>query len=169
MKRNLTRTGYSLVEILIVIFIFTILTVIITQSLAVSLRSSRKSDNISEVRTNLEHAVAVMERNLRSAKVTCSGSFLDDTVNYEDQYGNSVSFSCNDSNPSDTFIASSSGRLTNQNVDILTANCLIFSCEFGGGGVPPSVDIDITARDRNNLGAEGATINVRTKILTRDY
>jgi prepilin-type N-terminal cleavage/methylation domain-containing protein len=163
MKMN---KGYSLVEMLIVIFIFTILSVIITQSLAVSLRSSRKGENISSVKADIDNAVAIMEKNLRYAKLKCISS-LPNTLVYEDQYGNTINFSCVNIDPNDHYIASNSARITSNKFYI--NNCAIFTCNPSSGTTPASVDINISARDKANAGAEGATVNIQTKILTRDY
>jgi len=160
--------GYSLFEMLIAVFLFTILAVIITQTLSSSLRGSKKSENISEVKQSLEHSLAVMERHIRSGAVDC-GSSTAKLIVYDDYLGNTANFSCDDSTPNDWFIASNSARLTSQRISITTTDCQIFTCTAASGGVPASVDITITASDISQLGAEGSTLTLRTKILTRDY
>ena len=72
-KKNIK--GYSLVEILVVIVLFSVLAVIATQTLFLSFRGSRKSGNVVLVRNNVDHATGVMERHLRNARAwqSCSG------------------------------------------------------------------------------------------------
>src|SRR3990170_3264778 len=60
--------GYSIVELLVVVTIFTFLAIIVTQAVVLTLRGSRKGESLISVRENLDYAFAVMERQLRSAR-----------------------------------------------------------------------------------------------------
>jgi prepilin-type N-terminal cleavage/methylation domain-containing protein len=161
--------GFSLIEMLVVIFVFSILGVVSTQILALSLRSSQKSESIGEVRANLEYAVSTMERLLRNAKsVDCDTSTLT-KLEYEGEYGGNVYFELVSSG-SDTYIASASSavRLTSNRVKITNAE--IFSCNNDPPGVPPTVTIRLVGQDAAlEAGAEGASVTVETRVQLRTY
>ena len=67
------QKGMSLLEILVVVAIFSILGVIVTRSVLLTLRGSKKSESQVKVRENVNYALAVIERQLRNADsiVTC--------------------------------------------------------------------------------------------------
>ncbi|MCH7641077.1 prepilin-type N-terminal cleavage/methylation domain-containing protein [Patescibacteria group bacterium] len=158
------QAGFSIVELLVVTMIFSILAVLTTQSIFLTLRGSRKSESLVAVRENVDYAFAIMERQIRNAQsIDCPDPV---TLNYTDEHGASSSFTCETLGP-DTYINSGSGRLTNSEVTITCSS--IFICDAGGGGVPPSVRIEISAQAAESFGAEGAEITTSTRILLRSY
>lgn len=169
------RAGFSLVEMLVVIFVFSILGVVTVQILTISLRNSKKSKSIGGVRANLEYATSTMERLLRNAQsLTCVLSPPPPTnsirLNYVDEYGNSTYFRCVTSG-SDTYIASGSAaaavRLTSNDVRITCSN--IFSCTYPTDA-PEIVSITLTGQDAElGTSVEGAGITVRTRLQLRNY
>src|SRR4030043_751743 len=71
--------GYSIIEILIVIGIFAIFSVVVTQSVILSLRGTKKSGSVVTVKEDLEYAASTIERVLQNAtSITdpnpCSGT-----------------------------------------------------------------------------------------------
>lgn len=170
-RTNRNLQGFSLIEMLIVLFVFTILAVVATQTLTLSLRGSRKSESVSNNRENIQYAVSVIDRLLRNARdITCTtpSPAATNRVNYVDEYGNSAYFSC-ETVGADTFIASNSStaRLTSDSVKITNCNA-VFSCT-NGVGVPDSIDIRVKGTDSNVSGAEGSQVDISTKILLRNY
>lgn len=170
-RNNKSVQGFSLIEMLIVLFVFAILAIVATQTLTLSLRGSKKSESVSKNRENIQYAVNVMDRLLRNARdITCAtpSPATSNRVDYIDEYGNAAYFSCQTVG-TDTFIASNSAtaRLTSNTVRI--TNCsAVFSCT-NGVGVPDSVDIRVIGQDANVVGAEGSTVDISTKILLRNY
>ncbi len=165
-KNKLTKSsfGFSIVELLVVVTVFTILAVITTQSLVLILRGSRKSESLIAVRENVNYAMSIMERQIRTAReVTCPDS---NTLNYIDSYGISTSFACDDTNG---YIASGSARITSSEIVIDCSAASVFTCNAAVGSVPPSVDIDIRAQAADSSGAEGAEVTSETHILLRSY
>lgn len=155
--------GVSLIELLVVITIFSVLAILATRGVLLTLRGSRKSESISKVRENLGFSFAVMERHLRNAdSVDCARPTR---VDFQDKKGNSVYFSCEDL-ATDGYISSSSARLTSEEVRITACD---FTCETGGAGVPPSVSVSISGEEASITGVEGAQVTVTTKILLRTY
>jgi prepilin-type N-terminal cleavage/methylation domain-containing protein len=161
--QNSSRSGFTLIEMLVVMFVFSTLAVLATQSIALTLRGSRKSEAMSEVRSNVEYAMNVMERLLHNAKgFDCSASSGSQLI-YEDEYGEIAEFTCESTGE---YIASNSARLTSGSVRI--TNCNIFSsCQ--SVSAPHSIDIGITAEAVDLSGAEGAQVTSSTRILLRNY
>lgn len=179
---NSIHSGYSLIEIMVVLTLFSLLVLVATQTLMVSLRTASKSESIGKVKENLEFAVNVMERQLRSAKSvvdTCPLSpAIDSTplsLTYLDQNGVEASFACQNigvdgyvASGSATLIGSGVGaaRLTNQSVSI--TSCSI-TCS-ANTGAPTSITISLTAEDKSSLpGAERAAATSQTTVSLRQY
>ena len=156
--------GFSLIEVLVAIGVFSIVALVTTQSLASSLRNSRKSDAISRSRQNVDYAISTMERLLRNAQdISCSGD--NRTLNYVDEFGNNSSFRC-----AGDHIASGSARLTSNSVLIDCSARPVFTCSVAGPTVPEAVEIILTAEDAlMGNTEEGATVTSKTKVLLRNY
>ncbi len=158
------RAGFSLIEMLVVLFVFSILGIVSTQILALSLRGSKKSESIGEVRSNVEYAASTMERLLRNAKsiTTCNGT----TLEYVDEFGNVGLFECDTG-----IIASGSGALvSNLTSDRVSITCSgIFACVYPLN-LPPSISITLVGEDANlGTGAEGSSVTVMTQLQLRTY
>ena len=155
--------GISLIEILVVITVFAILAILATRGIYLTLHGGRKSEATTNVRENLDYSVAVMERRLRNAKsATCASATR---VDYQDKDFKSTYFSC-ESVGTDGYIASDSARITSEDVSITSCT---FTCSAEGGGVPSSVSVSVTGKDKNTQGAGSATVTVSTRIFLRNY
>jgi len=169
-SRPTFHDGFSLIEILIVILIFSVLAILATQSLALSLRGSRKSESLGEVRESVDFSISIMERFLRSAKsVTCSAD--NKVLDYTDENGYPGRFSClSAGSPPTGYIASGSAniRLTSTDVNVDCTGA-VFSCPTPTPPAPPSVLVSIKATSATSSGAESASQTVTSKILLRKY
>ncbi len=167
-KTNIGKHGFSLVEILVVIAIFAVLSIIATQSLTLTLRGVRKTDNNTKVRQSLDFTIGVIERSLRNAnKLTTACPNADTSrVDYIDQVGAAASFSCQNILAGNGYIASSSARLTSD--AIVITNCS-FQCNQGTNSTPPSVTINLTGKDASTQTAESATVDTSVRVLLRTY
>ena len=167
MTKIISKKGYTLIELLVVLMVFSVLTVLVVQSLALSLRGSRKSENITQVRENVEYALNVMDRLLRGAKsvTSCTGT----QIAYVDNSDFPTQFDC--LGGVEGYIASGSGnlRLTSDSVFIDCDTNPVFTCPVPLPGVPPLVEVSIDGRDANSSEAEGASVTSRTRILLRAY
>jgi prepilin-type N-terminal cleavage/methylation domain-containing protein len=155
--------AYSLIEILIVIGIFAIFLMIVTQSIVLTLRGSKKSESVVNVKEELEYASNTIERNLASAqKVTCTGNPQE--IQYISRYGPQGTFSCLDISGADPRIASSSGattyRLTSNKISITACN---FTCTTESGGT--SIVFNISGNARGLKSVEGATYSTSKKVF----
>lgn len=159
--------GMSLLEILVVIAIFSILGVIIARSVALSIGGSRKSESVVKVRENLNYSLAVMERQIRNSNsiLECPNSD-EKRIDYIDQYGNSTFFACVNTGGIDSYIASGSSRLTNDQLQITQCS---FTCIPASSSNPDSVTIYLEANDSSATGTQNSTVSTTTQIYLRNY
>lgn len=162
-KRKL-MSGYSLLEVLVVLIIFSLLAVISSSAILLALRGARKSDASARVRESVDFTVSTIERQLRNASSITSCDT--ESIVFNDKDSNPASFSCMDSGTDTGYVASGSARLTADGVIITSCQ---FACNPEQGSNPPSVDITITAKDRNTTGAEGASFTISTQVVLRTY
>lgn len=166
LKPVFAEKGFSIIEMLITTALFAVIMVVSTQSLATSLKNSRKSDSISKARENADFAVSTMERLLRNAKDVTACSDLE--LEYTDEYGKTSNFTCD----AGSFIASGSAglRITSTSVNIdCTGTVKVFNCPAPAIGVPQAIEITVKASDASSSGAEGADVISKTKVLLRNY
>lgn len=161
------QKGYSLIEVLVVIGIFAVLGAIAAQSIAFSLRNSRKASSVIEGRQNLQYAVSVIERRLRNAQEITSCLPTGSTLSYTDEDGKPATFSCQDVGVAGSVgaVTSNLERVTSTNVNVTSCS---FNCVVNGVGIPPTVTVSLEAHDAATTGIEGATYSITTDILLRN-
>lgn len=172
-------SGFSLIEMLVVIFVFSILAILSTQTLLYSLRGTNKSEALGVVRENVDFASSTMERLLRNAQsLNCTSATQ---LDYQDENEQTGSFRCittggTCSSGGDGYIASVSAstvRLTSQDV------CVVcnepgkppFTCTIPADPkVPPSVFINVVGIHKTSgTTSEGAKVTSSTQVLLRNY
>lgn len=146
------RGGFSLVEILIVISLFVVVSLIVGQALFSTIKGSIKSDLTIKVRQNGNYALSVMERKLHSAlKVSCSDTNI---ISYNDANGVASRIACESSTLTDGPVGSTLPLLPSD-VKVISCN---FSCQtFAGIG---TVSVNITF---SNLTSSEAQQTSRTE------
>lgn len=169
MKINYTTKkiikGLSLIEILIAISIFTVISLIATRSISLTLKGSKKSDSLVRVRENVNYSLSIIERQIRNSEsITCPNpSTL--TLNYIAPVSVAASFSCQSIGPNG-YIASGSGRLTSSDISVTACS---FTCTQIDSNNPPVVKISITASDNESLNVEKGEVTAQTEIIGRNY
>ncbi|MFC1625461.1 type II secretion system protein J [Patescibacteria group bacterium] len=159
--------GLSLIEVLVVVGVFAILSVIITRSVFLTLRGSAKSETQVKVRENINYALSVMERGIRNADSIADCPNPDTKVlNYTDSFGVNASFSCVGIGEDDSYIASSSARLTSSEIKI---NSCVIECTQEESGLPPKIIIDLVAADAKAMAVNETNVSVSTQIFLRTY
>jgi len=157
--------GFSLIEMLVVVFIFSILGVVSTQIMALSLRGSKKVESVVDVRAEVEYSLSTMERLLRNAKKV--SSCTSNKIDYIDEWGKSAFLECNISGK---YIASNSAsvRITSDRVKIDCSN--VFYCPPPQEGVPQSILITLKGQNSTlGTGSEGSEVIVKTQFQLRVY
>jgi len=157
------KKGFTMIEVLVVVLVFSVIAILATQSVLLSLRGSRRSESTIGVRENINYAIAIIERQLHNAEsVNCPSAT---TISYTDELSQPADFTC-DPAPGTGTLASSSAQLTSNEVRITACS---FSCSVGSPGVPDSVTISITAQDADSTGFEGSQFTTNTRIQLRTY
>lgn len=168
-RKYQSSKGYSLIELLVVLAVFSVIAVLATQTTFLSLRGSRKSQAQIRVRENVDYAINIIERHLYNAKsIDCKAVQSDPTtINYIDRANIPGSFSCKIDDPNrEGFIASESARLTSEEVYI--SSCT-FSCEDVPGLVfAQEVRLEIAAEDKSQVGVEGSRFNNKYNFVIRN-
>lgn len=166
MQKNIK--GASLIEMLVAVSVFAVLGVILTQSLVLTLRGSRKSEAQIKVRENLDYAFSVIERQLRNANSISECPNSDTRViSYTDGMGVLSNFSCLGTDGVDAYISSGSARLTSEEIII---NSCSFVCSAGSTSIPPSVTVNLSAKSGNsNASPESSQATLNAQILLRSY
>ena len=90
------KRGYSVIEILVVVGVFAILGVIATQSVNLSLKSSKKSESITLVKQELDYVANSIERNLQVANSIYCPSSATPSVGFRDIRGKRGDYACID-------------------------------------------------------------------------
>lgn len=162
-KQLTVNSGFSLIEILVVVTVFAVLGILSTQAILLTLRGTNKSSSLLKVRENLDYSLSIMERQLRNAQ-DVSNCTSGTSLTYTDVNGNSGSFSC--VTGATGYIASGSAHLTSDEVAITACS---ITCTLGTGGVPDLVNISIAAKDAKSVGIEAAQATANTQIYLRTY
>ncbi|MFC1710227.1 type II secretion system protein J [Patescibacteria group bacterium] len=173
MKKN---SGFSLIEIMVVIVAFALMSILVSQVIIFSLRGTAKSESSVRIRNELNHTVSIMTKNLRNAESIEGGSCF----NADDTTRKKVDFKYLDS--SDTvqdgsyecvtdggqiYVKSYDGSYLTGDKTSLT-DCFI-RCEENDNNTPDSVSVELMAEDTELTGGRGGIITVETKILLRNY
>lgn len=157
--------GFSLIEILIVVLIFSVIGILLSQTVILTLQTTKKSDTTARVRENVDFVLAVIDRQLHSASSitsACTGS-TETQIDYTDVNNQAGSFSCVNTG-SGGYIASGSAQLTSSQIAITACS---FTCTKTTS--IPFVTVAITARDSQITGLQNATVSASTKIYLRTY
>lgn len=155
--------AFSLIEILLAISIFAVIGILATRSLFQTLRSARKSDSLVRVRENVNYALGIIERQIRTAeKVDCT-SVTALNLPYTAGGGVNTFFNCT---------LGANGRIASGSAILTSTDVSITACTFTCTQVvnnPPSVNISVTAQDNTSTGAEKGSVTSQTEILLRNY
>ena len=163
MKKNIL--GISLLEVLVVMTIFAVLGILVTQSIILTLQGSKKSESIVKARENLDYSLNIIERQIRNASsiISCPDQH---TINYQDQKGLPTSFSCQQTGTPDSYIASGSSHLTGNAVRVAACS---FTCIEETTANPALVKVDLTLREASSSGVQSANVSASTQIYLRNY
>lgn len=176
--RNI-ESGYSIIEILVVVGVFAVLGILATQSINLSLKSSKKGDSIVSVKQELENAASTIERQLQTASsvIGCTTSIATPSVGLRNSAGVRYDYACFDSPPSnwpastnnDPRIVYSSGDTINYVYRLTSNNITITNCQFNCYTQDSNtyIDFTVTASAKGLTVAEGSAVTTARKILIR--
>src|SRR4030042_3219587 len=157
--------GYSIIEILIVIGIFAVFSKVVTQSVILSLRGTKKSGSVVNVKEDLEYAASTIERVLQNAKEITNPNPCTGTQAYIDFISrDGVQTNFKYETGSDSRITQTYGgntyRLTSNRVDITACT---FNCTVESGN--KIIIFSVTGNTRGITGVEGATHSTSRRIF----
>ena len=156
----------SLLEVLVVITIFAVLGLLVTQSIILTIQGSKKSESVIRARENLDYSLSTIERQIRNANSVTPCPNTDTTViNYLDQDGTASSFSCVNTGSNGSYIASGSAHLTGDAVKITACS---FNCIPGTEANPSYITIDLTVKEASVSGIQ-SNVSASTQIYLRNY
>jgi len=161
------RQGFSLIEMLIAISIFAVIGILTTTSVALTLRSGKKSDSLVRVRENVNYALAVIERQIRNAENIDCTTVTAQNLPYVAEGGVAGRFNCTTGATGN--IASASGALL---IPITSSDISITSCSFTCTQTtnnPAIIRLSITAENAISNSPEKGSITAETEIITRNY
>lgn len=162
-----SERGMSLLEVLVVVTIFAVLGLLVTESIILTLQGSKKSESIIRARENLDYSLSTIERQIRNANSVAPCPNPDSKIiNYLDQNGSSSSFSCVNPGQPGSYVASGSARLTS---DVVTVADCSFVCSLGTDVNPSLIKIDLTLKDALASGVQSAKVSASTQIYLRNY
>lgn len=164
-----TKKGFTLIEILVVIGVLAIIVVVGSTSFFNLLKGSMKTRTISLVNQNGDYALAIMERMIRNGEIiensdgqTCvSGMNKIKIINPD---GDWTEFSCE----GDTISSNSASLISNQ-VKVANGNCS-FDCQRAGIFEPDVVTINFTLSQAQTgvRPEEEASVVFKTTVVLRN-
>lgn len=149
--------GMSLIELIVVLGVFTLLLTVAAQSFFASLRGSNKSQVTTKVKQNADYVLSVMERSLHFATgASCAGN----EVSFTDSDGKSSSFSC-----ANNTVTLDGGSL------VSTDDVQVSPCSITCSQDKTTVFLDMTFKagsDTTTRAEEKSSLNLNTRILLRN-
>ncbi|MBI2590674.1 MAG: prepilin-type N-terminal cleavage/methylation domain-containing protein [Candidatus Blackburnbacteria bacterium] len=166
----MTKSGFSLLEILVVLSLFVLVALLANQIFFSALRGASKSEATTLVKQNGNYALSVIQRNLYNSRgiITCAAGATGTSITYFDADGRQASFSCvNAGGTGDSYIASGSARLTSEDVSV-TSSCSI-TCDPSPPGTPREVIVSFELKKRTGERVEEkAAFPFQTRVVLRN-
>jgi prepilin-type N-terminal cleavage/methylation domain-containing protein len=172
-KYNKTPKGFTLIELLMGIGIFSIIASATLTILFVSLRVSKKTDSLVQLRQSGNFTLSQIGRSIRYAKsldspASCVTTVSSQTITITSVESNSkTTFTC--TSGTDPSIASNSASLIDTN-KFIVSECS-FTCTQPSLNESPTIDFRFTLNTKSNTGImeSGGSIPFQTSITLRNY
>jgi len=172
-----TRGGYTLIEVLVSISVFTVICTIILSILSISFRGSKKSELLNNLKQNGNTALTQMVKTIRYAKsldspLSCTPAVTTSFIKITSLTdGGQTTYSCPAGNS--TTITSSSAALSVPLVDVtsVTVSACSFTCIQNNSHGFPSITINFTlnSKNANSLVETTGSIPFNTSVSMRNY
>lgn len=168
------KNAYSIIELLVVVAVFSVVGILVTQALTLSIKSVKKGDSIVLVKQEIDYASESVERILQSANRVTSPSACGVTGTTSatitlDSITGRIDLSCYDFGSGDLGVAVSYGntvlysnRFTSNRISITNCSFTCFS-----ESLQTYVDFSITANAKNVTSDEGANVTTSRKVIIR--
>jgi len=170
---NNRSRGFTLIEVLVVIGIFIILTTVVLSILLTVLRGTRNSDSIISVRQNGEYAMGQMVKELRFARSLDSPSSCSSTgttvqsVQVTQIDLTQKTISCPASLNYPNFISANGSMLTNSNLGIIRS-CYFVCTQISGGTTSISIFFSLQRVNTGGFLESNTTIPFQSSVTLRN-
>ena len=181
MNKKQKKTGFSLIELVVVFGLLTVVSVIGARLFSSVFKTTAKANHIAQVKQEGEYAMETMARVIRNAQsvsavTTCTtdGSVSTNQVTVVNPDGTETSFSVGSYTAGNKYIASNTAQLTSQKVNIGKPGIWtddIFVCTQVYGR-PPAIDVEFLAayyEESETANEQGTEINFINKFSLRTY
>lgn len=160
------KKGFTLLEILVVLSLFVLVSLLANQVFFSALRGTSKSDATTLVKQNGNYALSVMQRNLYNSRgiTGCSSG----RIIYLDADGNPAYFLCvvAEGTATDGYIASGSARLTTD--DVAVTSCSM-TCSPSLPETPREVSISFELKKAvGERVEEKSVLPFQTRVVLRN-
>lgn len=156
------QRGFSLIEIIVVIGLFSIVAVITTQVILRTIANTSTSNSSTRARENLENALSVVERSIRgSHQISCVSTTRVEFLNPNDQL---ESLECSSAGNGNLFYNSQplvSG-------EIVVNECSLACVTTSGHTAPNGVNIVLSGKDLESA-YNVSPIRLQTTVYNRSY
>jgi len=159
------KKGFTLIEVLVVVSLFSIVALVATQSLIRILGSTSNSNSTAITRENLEHAVSIFEREIINAKKINVGACSATSVTYIATDNSTNSFSCQTTGGI-TRLNQNGQALTSSQVNLTT--CLITCLTPSGETEPNGVMISLEGNALDS-SYDSTPVSLQTTVSLRSY
>lgn len=158
-KNSSKKSGFTLVEMLVVTAVFVLLALLVGYMILYSMRGSKKSESLTKARSEMENAMVRIERRLKEAEF---GSVAVGTtnINFVDSDGLNVSIVCEDSG--------GGKRLIMDNQELMGSNVILDRCDFVFS-VSGIIDITLSGYASGSDGSQNSRVETSSKIVLRNY
>jgi prepilin-type N-terminal cleavage/methylation domain-containing protein len=165
MKKN----GFTLIELIVAVFIFTFLTIIAGGSFVSALNLQRRAVNIKKIEENGRFVLELMARELRVAapintsNTSCPASWVS-TISFEHPVNGSIEYSLNGTQ-AQRRVNGVATMISNPDIEITRLNfCVTGNTE--GDNRQPKVTIIMSLRS-GGLASQTAAVDLQTSITQR--
>lgn len=175
-KASRSTNGFTLIEMLMVVFLFALIMTLSGALFSAVLKGSSKSEINKDVKQAGDYAMSQMERNIRNAKtVKCRTDINAATIEVTDRDNILTTYNClfhAVDGVNVAYIASNSAQLTGDNVTLSNTACpgdLNFTCNMTV--TPPQVTISFTLfqKGTSTKPEDQASVKFQSTVNLRTY
>lgn len=160
-KSHRARTGFTVVELLVAMAVFSITVVLVTSIFVGVINSQRKNTNTQDILDNGRFILEAIARAVRQSDIgTLDG--VSDTLTISHPVKGAVVYSLSGGQVMENGVALSSSNVVVSRLDFIVAgNSLTDNTQ-------PRVTISLALRDVNQKPSEQSTINLQTTLTPRN-
>lgn len=184
MQRNLSHAGFTLVELLVSLALFSIVVMISIGTLLSLVDANRQAQNLTSVANNLNFAVDAMARSISTgtdyycgsgavgngwssgSARDCASSESDQWLRFEDDDGDTITYYMQ-SGALWRIKGGTTQRLTAPEIVVDATGFVVTGTARGGNTVQPTVTIMIQATAGGGDAATDSTFSVQTTVTQR--